>query len=75
MTGSNHRDSMPPPSGPAGPMRALFVRVPSELLDALDAWREAQLVRPTKAEAVRVALARFLRSQGVPLRFPPTEGG
>lgn len=40
----------------------LHIRVSKEWLEKLDSWRKAQAVSPTRSEAVRIAVERFVES-------------
>ena len=42
---------------------AITIRVSNEWLDALDAWIDAQPVKPSRTETIRVAVEEFINQK------------
>jgi len=64
---------LPPPEKPNRNGQALNVWLPDEIINALERFREAQRVKPSKTDTVEVALTEFLTREGFP-PFPNPAG-
>lgn len=43
----------------------MSLRIPRYLLDAIDRWRDEQLIPPKRVDILRVALVEWLKGKGV----------
>ena len=63
MTNSSKKRAGRPPKGDAT-MPQIALRIPQQMLDAIDAMRAARMDRPERATMIRELLARAIGGEG-----------